>query len=712
MNSKNILIIIFFLLESFNINIYAAEKLKKNDPTAFENLVQAIKMRQNQTALNLLNNGELIPDLNEKYKGNTLLHIAVIARNFDIVKSLVEEHNKVNINRESDAKATPLDMAIDGDSKHPNSKYKQIIDYLKKNGALTSEKTKMQQAIDIYVQQQQQIEKLNLEEKFPELFSNLDEKYKPALSLITKENMHDPNEPLAQAAQRRNSDITVYMQYLRWQAIAKAEGIEYSLGDSNVLWFGLNDIMQPTPAKELYRALSSEADVRTRKDKSLARSNPAAKTLVKQYKIHLMPKENDIEKILIKLFKAFKTDNALLKIASTKILLALESNLKEVGAPRIVLYITGKNQAQLVLNKIYDLFKDDAGSNRAPKFNEKVTSLIYFAQGDRDFKSSYNSFFEQPDLIYFKKGLTKDDKGQDEDYYLENPGTPRRVVFEAKEYLAHIGKLEKAYPELFSNLDNKYKKEAFNLILNWKLPEESYSDAVVAYAKSLDFDPLDKKFIKLWQWQAKARGEGLQTFYCEETLWIFKNKSDFDAIDFIQNIDGHFSTYNKSTFEPTVKYYEFALMPKIENLEKILVLLFQSLSTISVLSDNITIMAVSLKDEIELTIHEEYLDDEPAFEYPQIILYTSKGTHEAQLVLDKIYEIFKNYEGSGRIPNCFKAVPTDNKPSLIYFAQGLLPIRKNPIYSKLFESPERIYFKEDITKQKENYHLNNPGKKD
>jgi hypothetical protein len=97
---------------------------------------------------------------------------------------------------------------------------------------------------------------------------------------------------------------------------------------------------------------------------------------------------------------------------------------KEVR-PQFVIYTEGKENAQKIVDILYKNFEKTLGLNVTPRYNEKVTSLIYFAQGQGKDKAKYSFLFEQPDMVYFKANVT----GQKEDYRLKNPskGTKRKA---------------------------------------------------------------------------------------------------------------------------------------------------------------------------------------------------------------------------------------------------------------------------------------------
>lgn len=153
---------------------------------------------------------------------------------------------------------------------------------------------------------------------------------------------------------------------------------------------------------------------------------------VKLYKIHLMPKEIIYEKFWIRfLSDLYKNKDILSKILMVKAKAAPEALCKYLGAPKIVLYIPGgKDDAQYVLNKIYELYYSEEGCGYTPYFNEKVTDFISFAQGNRDQKikeqeegyPENQKHFELPELIYFKADFNGISFGNPpQDFKLKNP---------------------------------------------------------------------------------------------------------------------------------------------------------------------------------------------------------------------------------------------------------------------------------------------------
>ena len=174
-----------------------------------------------------------------------------------------------------------------------------------------------------------------------------------------------------------------------------------------------------------------------------------AEEIVKQYKIHFMPREDyssphknmcEVERIFIKILKTFKK-NSTLNDCVTSIKIKLDhiyeiktladwypiEELERLGLnphqtisqfPRIVLYIYGKENAQTALDILFDVFKDEQGSGKLPGHNDPVTSLLSVAQGDRDWKEDpcLAKFYEEG-KVYYRADIT----GKVQNYHLKNP---------------------------------------------------------------------------------------------------------------------------------------------------------------------------------------------------------------------------------------------------------------------------------------------------
>lgn len=170
----------------------------------------------------------------------------------------------------------------------------------------------------------------------------------------------------------------------------------------------------------------------TTKDFTYVYSNPTGpksasikKTMVGQYKIHLMPKNTGMYDCMLTILYGIK-DGAFSSLINTfKCELKLQINLDQNTYnpndeifPRIVIYAAdGQAKAQQLLDVLVATFKGKEGLNIAPRFNKEVTSLIYYAQGDGDYKKTTNfaEWFEQPGMVHYRKDFT----GTIENYYLK-----------------------------------------------------------------------------------------------------------------------------------------------------------------------------------------------------------------------------------------------------------------------------------------------------
>lgn len=139
------------------------------------------------------------------------------------------------------------------------------------------------------------------------------------------------------------------------------------------------------------------------------------------YKIHIQPKSleqylNIIEELLklaqgtkefqesLRFFKVYTDVNF------NKAPLEMDQHLQEHSydgvVPLIVLYpAAGQENAQKVLDIVYKKFGALEGLNCPPAFNEKVTSLIYIAQGNRNQKNDegYAEYFSANRVYYGEK---------------------------------------------------------------------------------------------------------------------------------------------------------------------------------------------------------------------------------------------------------------------------------------------------------------------
>lgn len=138
--------------------------------------------------------------------------------------------------------------------------------------------------------------------------------------------------------------------------------------------------------------------------------------LTQQYKIHLMPDENHILNVTQILMQALKDDKELGELINA---FKIEANLtisyqdedKKLAMPMMVIYpAEGKDKVQKLLDKLLMLFKDIKGLDIIPRYNLKVNDLIFYAQGDADYKQGYNLKYFDENKNY---ALYKDDFDQE-----------------------------------------------------------------------------------------------------------------------------------------------------------------------------------------------------------------------------------------------------------------------------------------------------------
>lgn len=155
--------------------------------------------------------------------------------------------------------------------------------------------------------------------------------------------------------------------------------------------------------------------------------------LVSQYKIHLMPTWEDLPNTIMKLIALLKQDKNLQNSVQsikcsilnvdlyTKIYDDDDELIGQAIVPRVVIYAAdGKENAQLILDTVYALFKNQQGAGQTPLFNQKVNDLIYFAQGDADIKMRLeDKFLETKEKIYFNPNMTP--SGAHDGYHLRIP---------------------------------------------------------------------------------------------------------------------------------------------------------------------------------------------------------------------------------------------------------------------------------------------------
>ena len=171
--------------------------------------------------------------------------------------------------------------------------------------------------------------------------------------------------------------------------------------------------------------------------------NDIKRDMAQEYKIHLMPASTrQLQEILEILQKDYVNNERLqqslqaLKYFKQAALPTFNYSLENLLAhnnadtvlPILVLYPkTGKEHAQYVLDRVFELFKDSQSGNPnhphglgiTPRYNIRVDDLIYYAQGNGDEKNrkEFAKYFKHPEKYFY----ADDFEEEPQDYALTIP---------------------------------------------------------------------------------------------------------------------------------------------------------------------------------------------------------------------------------------------------------------------------------------------------
>jgi hypothetical protein len=250
----------------------------------------------------------------------------------------------------------------------------------------------------------------SLERKYPIVFADIPEKYYSRIVNFVEKNAHDrvlesiqDVRQLVWHALAHCFDCFVYRQF-GYVNICSTRFKGQAEHKSDLSSYTINDYIQEGP------------DV--------------LEKLVQEYKIHLMPRGQMVA-FLAHLMEIIHGNRELLQlIYMFKLRLTFDDNMiasESKRKPKIVIYPEkGKESAQQMLNRLYVFLKDLPGLDVSPRYNCKVTSLIYVAQGNGDDKNfvkehpEYIQLYEQPEMVYFNAETIAQITGkQQPDYHLE-----------------------------------------------------------------------------------------------------------------------------------------------------------------------------------------------------------------------------------------------------------------------------------------------------
>ncbi len=111
-----------------------------------------------------------------------------------------------------------------------------------------------------------------------------------------------------------------------------------------------------------------------------------------------------------------------------------ENGIKD-NLPIIVLYPANRASAQEVLNDLYQMFQNEPGLNKLPRFSRKITDLIYYTQGSASMKEKAKPGESFEDVTIYPKGYYPKDTPQMPHYSHLHENLRERDIF--KYHLAH-----------------------------------------------------------------------------------------------------------------------------------------------------------------------------------------------------------------------------------------------------------------------------------
>jgi hypothetical protein len=151
------------------------------------------------------------------------------------------------------------------------------------------------------------------------------------------------------------------------------------------------------------------------KESSSEKYLPALTNLVSEYKIHLMNKAEDTNKIMALLLQ----DPVVAQNTNDMKLQARRVAADDREYPYIVIYATGRDKAQNILNRLCLVLSGFQADGNNLTYNQRVNDLIWFAQGSRDQKNEMYKDYYTEDRIYYSPELNE--QGGNKDYMLKIP---------------------------------------------------------------------------------------------------------------------------------------------------------------------------------------------------------------------------------------------------------------------------------------------------
>lgn len=141
----------------------------------------------------------------------------------------------------------------------------------------------------------------------------------------------------------------------------------------------------------------------------------AIKDLTNEYKIHLMPKIEKAESVFKKVISILDKKEVSENVQCFKFLhCPLEQyDINNQLTPKAVIYVQTKEAAQQVLKIFRENLQnlEECGTGKTPRFNKKVTNLLFYANGDSHCKvlakkrGVFDQWFDAGGVHYKTSGL-------------------------------------------------------------------------------------------------------------------------------------------------------------------------------------------------------------------------------------------------------------------------------------------------------------------
>lgn len=279
---------------------------------------------------------------------------------------------------------------------------------------------------------------------FPQLFTGIPERYHQRVIDYAQNLYGDTMSTALEDINKRGAEA---IREFKWEALGTIFNRAPFFGAGYVFipdprnkknershFTHLPDFLASKDYSKAIEASLQKAQTEQEKNKLLNKLNDSqektkkvASTLAGNYKIHMMPK-GSLTEILVKLLEALDKDPELNRLVGNFKLKVSAIYEKEDGKvlPLIAFYAApGTDNAQKLLNKLYQLFKDTPGLNKQPRFNARVSDLLWIAQGDGDYKTDeFAKYYENPKRVYYRPDFT----GKLQNYHLIHPETGKEIV--------------------------------------------------------------------------------------------------------------------------------------------------------------------------------------------------------------------------------------------------------------------------------------------